>query len=97
MKKEEKEKKDGISELVDQRVHDILEADVEQMDDSVFMKKLNQAKIGMVYVRDREIMKRVTAGHMIRVINLISTNPEEKEQYIKATMPEIAIVKQLKE
>jgi len=89
------ENQNEIFELVDKRVLKLLNDDVENIDDNVFMKRLHQAKLGMNYIRDREIMKRISNGHMIRIINLIATDPSEKKEYIQASMPEISINKQI--
>lgn len=81
---------DDIQLLTDQRVREMLECKPEKTEKEIFYMKLNQAKLGMVYVRDREVMKRISSGHMIRVINLITSNDEEREKYVRASMPEIA-------
>jgi hypothetical protein len=79
---------EAISQLTRERVRELLEADVDKIKPESFMARLNQAKIGMIYTRDREIMKRVNSGQMIRVITLISDNKEVRKDYITATMPE---------
>lgn len=90
MTKARKENQDGdIRTLTDNKVRDILKCEPENVDKNIFYMKLNQAKLGMVYIRDREIMKRVGNGQMIRVINFITSNEDEKASYIKATMPEL--------
>jgi len=61
-------------------------------DKDIFFMKMQQARLGMVYKRDREIMKRVTSGQTIRVINLITSNEAEKRRYIEATMPDITLL-----
>ena len=88
-KTRKEEKPDDIRSLTDNKVRDILKCKPEDIDKNIFYMKLNQAKLGMVYIRDREIMKRVGNGQMIRVINFITSNEEEKASYIKATMPEL--------
>lgn len=79
---------EAISRLTRERVKELLEADVNKIKPEIFMSRLNQAKIGMIYTRDREIMKRVNSGQMIRVITLISDNNEVRREYISAAMPE---------
>lgn len=69
-----------------------MEAMSMETDDSYFSAdkfniKLKQAKLGMEYIRDREIMKRIQQGQAIRIINFISTDNDERKRYIKASMP----------
>lgn len=95
MIKNKQKDKAEIQDLVDQRVRNFLEEDAGDIETELFYKQLSQAKLGMVYVRDREIMKRITTGHMIRVINFITTDPVEKQAYVEASMPDITPVKEL--
>ncbi len=80
---------DEIQILTDQRVKEILECEPETTKKEFFYMKLNQAKLGMVYIRDREIMKRINSGQMIRVINFITSDEKERKAYIQASMPEL--------
>jgi len=80
-----------LHDLVDQRVLEMLECKPEKMDKDIFYMKLSQTKLGMTYIRDRDIMKRVNSGQMIRIVNLIASDPKERANYIKASMPEITL------
>ena len=86
---------DEIRDLMDEKVKSILLCDPEKMKRDIFYMKLDQAKLGMVYTRDRELMKRVNSGQMIRVVNLITTSPVERKAYLEATMPELSVVDQI--
>lgn len=95
VKNEKQDVIDEIRTLMDKKVREILLCEPEDMKRDIFYMKLDQAKLGMVYTRDREIMKRVNSGQMIRVVNLIATSPVEKKAYLEATMPELSVVDQI--
>lgn len=80
-----------IDELVRTRARELMELKPSEDTERVFYMKLKQAQFGSTYRRDREIMKRVMQGQVIRVVGMISNNPEEREKYIRASMPEIAL------
>lgn len=86
---------DEMRGLMDQRVRDILLCDPENMKKDIFYMRLDQAKLGMAYIRDREVMKRISAGQTLRVVNLIASNTEERQRYIKASMPEFSVVEMI--
>lgn len=81
-----------IDELIDQKVYTILESEPDETNLKLFYARLNQAKLGMAYKRDRELMKRVSSGQVIRIIGLIAESPEEKKKYILASMPEVKML-----
>jgi len=91
-------KKDGnkldveIDNLVNKRVLEILKMKPEKTKKDIFYMMLDQAKLGMSYKRDREVMKRVSSGHMIQMINVIATDPAEKKAYLEATHPELSLI-----
>lgn len=91
MVKQKETKAAYIQKLMENRVMEFLESDPKTIDTEVFNKMMNQSKIGMAYVRDRELMKRINSGQVIRVINLITTDPSEKQRYIERSMPELQI------
>jgi len=91
MQKEKEDIGQNLPGLVDQRMLEILECKPEKMKKDIFYMKLSQAKLGMTYIRDRDIMKRVNSGQMIRIVNLIASDPKERENYIRASMPEITL------
>jgi len=93
-----KEKKiDGneIENLVEEKVKELLLCDPNEIEKDIFYMRATQTKIGMTYSRDRAIMKRVSSGQMIRMINFITTDPSEKKAYLSATIPEFSVVSQI--
>lgn len=86
--------KDYMKDLVDTRVKQLLEASPEKIDSDTFRNMLDQAKVGMVYIRDREMMKRIEQGQMIRVVSFITHDEGERRKYIQATMPQITLALQ---
>lgn len=85
---------ENINRLTLEKVQTFMDQDASKTDKEEFHKCLDQAKLGMTFVRDREIMKRVSAGQTIRVINLVSVDSEERMKYIKASMPEMSLLKE---
>jgi hypothetical protein len=81
--------KDDMKELTDKRVRELLEANPADIDTDTFRNMLDQAKIGMVYIRDREMMKRIQQGQIIRVVSFISQDTEERKRYIEISMPQL--------
>jgi hypothetical protein len=78
-----------IRKLTDERVKELMTAPRTTPPEE-FEILLAQAKVGMVYVRDREIMRRVVAGQSIRIINLISVSESERQKYLSVAMsPEL--------
>lgn len=86
---------DDVKKLMDKRVKELLECNPEKIKKEIFYMKLDQAKLGMVYIKDREIMKRISSGQMIRMISFISTDIDERKKYIEASMPEVSVIKQI--
>jgi len=92
-KKGEQNKKDeAIRDLTTKRVMDILELEPSQIAGDEFDIRLRQARLGMSFIKDREIMKRMVSGHNIRIISLIASDKDERKRYIEATMPEMPIL-----
>jgi len=85
---------DHINELTLKRVEEFMEQDTSKVEKEEFSKCLDQAKLGMTFVRDREIMKRVSAGQTIRVINLVAVDSKERKKYIETSMPEMQLLKE---
>jgi len=82
---------DKIKDLTDRRVAELLEEDVSAKDfnKDTFDSKLAQAKLGMAYLRDREITERIHNGQVIRIIGFISTDVKEREEYVRLSMPQL--------
>lgn len=85
---------ENINKLTLEKVEAFMKRDASKVEKEEFGKCLDQAKLGMTFVRDREIMKRVSAGQTIRVINLVAVDSEERKNYIKASMPEMQLLKE---
>jgi hypothetical protein len=83
-----KKEKDDMKDLTDKRVRELLELNPSDVDTDTFRNMLDQAKIGMVYIRDREMMKRIQQGQIIRVVSFISQDMEERKKYVEITMPQ---------
>ena len=78
-----------IRELTDKKVLEFMKENPEKVDLETFRAKLEQAKLGMIFVRDREIMKRISQGQHIRVFNLVSNDKDQLQRYVEISMPEI--------
>lgn len=81
-----------IEALTKQRVQELLEMTPSKSQKDVFYMKMEQARLGMLYKRDSEIMKRVSKSQVIRVISLVTLNQEERQKYLKASMPELVML-----
>lgn len=94
------EKKNNIEIKIRQKtekiVLDVLELNPKLTPDNIFEKKTQQAKIGMVFLRDREISKRIENGQYIRVIALISNDKDERKKYMEITMPNVKLLTEKK-
>lgn len=84
-----KQEKDYMKELADKRVKELLEVNPETVDQDTFQNMLNQAKVGMFYIRDREMMKRIEQGQIIRVVGFVTDDVVERKKYIEITMPKL--------
>ncbi|GAH44184.1 unnamed protein product [marine sediment metagenome] len=90
MKEESANKIDvEVNEITNKRVLEFLKQNPENIDAETFRAKLEQAKLGMSFLRDREMMRRISQGQQIRVFNLITSTPDELKEYIKVSMPEV--------
>lgn len=81
--------KDYMKELADKRVKELLEANPADIDSEIFRNMLDQAKVGMTYIRDREMMKRIEQGQIIRVVSFISQDNVERKRYMEISMPQL--------
>jgi len=95
MIREHEEREHKIERLTQERVLQFMEADPSRTDTETFNGIMNQAKIGMIFLRDREMTKRIQQGQVIRVINLVSGDKAEIMDYIQSSLPEINIIKKI--
>jgi len=91
--KKETEINQQIKEKTEKIILDVLNLDVEKTKSEIFDKKIQQAKIGMTFQRDREISARIESGQYIRVITLIANDKDERKRYMEITMPNIKLLK----
>jgi len=84
--------KQQIKDFTEKVVLDVLTLDADKVDNDVFERKIQQAKIGMSFQRDREVSDRIEKGQYIRVVTLISTDRDERKQYMELTMPSIKLL-----
>lgn len=87
LKIDETEKK--LKDLAITRNIELGEMDLKDMDRDEFTKELLRARQLGMFLRDRELSRRIESGQQIRIINLISTDTEQRKQYIEMTMPQV--------
>ena len=78
-----------ISKKVETIVSSLLEMDpgAEDFKMASFEVRVKQASVGLAYNRDLTMNERIKQGQMLRIIGMISTDPEVREQYIRDTQP----------
>ena len=81
-----------IKAMTEAVVLEVLKLNPKTTPDTIFDKKVQQAKIGMIFLRDREISDRIHNGQYIRVITLISDDKDERKRYMEITMPNIKLL-----
>ena len=75
------------------RVEQIVESVLDMDPDSPgfraesFDVRMKQAKVGMTFSRNRNQNDRIKQGQRLRMIGMISRDPEMRKQYIQATKP----------
>jgi hypothetical protein len=79
----------NVESKVESIVEKVLDMNPEDKEFSAeaFAVRVQQAKIGMTYNRDKNQNERIKQGQMIRVIGMIASSPEAREKYIEATQP----------
>ena len=78
-----------IRKITDDKVLEFMKTNPDKIEQDTYNNMLQQVKVGMIFVRDREIMKRISQGQNIKVFNLISTDKEQLHRYVEISMPEI--------
>lgn len=76
-----------IKDLTDKRVLEFLSMTVNTKNVAQFHAKMDQAKLGLLAIREREVARRIQNGQSLRVISMISTDTEERREYIEVSMP----------
>jgi len=82
------ETENKLKDLAIKRNIELGEMDLKDMDRDEFTKELLRARQLGMFLRDREMSRRIESGQQIRIINLISTDTEQRKQYIEMTMPQ---------
>jgi len=88
---EEEIKKTSIESLTDLRLLKFLQFDFSEghFDKDRIIAQVQQIKLGLNYKRDVSMAKRIEKGQMLQIINMITTNPKEREKYIRNSMPKL--------
>lgn len=79
-----------LRELALRRNIELGKFNVKELDRDDFMKKLLQAKQLGMFLRDREMSRRIESGQIIRIVTAIAEDSETRKQYIEVAMPQIA-------
>lgn len=81
----------SIEQLTRERVRGVLEVDTDADDFKLdaLEAKVKQAKIGMAFVNAEAINKRIQQGQAIQIVAFIANDPEERKNYIEASMPHL--------
>lgn len=81
---------DDIRTLTEQAVRGVLTFKIDDsFDRDHFEAQATKAKVGMTYERDKMLAERIAEGNVIRVVHMITTDPEEKKQYLKSAAPRL--------
>jgi len=82
-----------ISKKVESIVSRLLDMDPSAEDFTMtgFEVRVKQANVGLSYNRDTAMNERIKQGQMLRIIGMISTDPEVREQYIRDTQPSLPL------
>lgn len=94
MKNKQTEQINELDEIIEQKALEIMQEPIREDNLKTFYAKLNQAKFGMSWKRDREMMQRINTGQDIRVITLISKDPQQRQEYIEMTMPRFKLLEE---
>ncbi len=78
-----------VKEITNKKVLEFMKVNPEKVDLDTFRARLEQVKLGMVFVRDREMMKRISQAQYIRVFNLVANDKDELQRYVEISMPEV--------
>jgi hypothetical protein len=81
--------KESIEEKIEGIVNDVL--DMDPMNPNFNPGELEyrerQFRVGSQFMRDKNMNERIKTGQMIRIVGMVTSDPETREQYIKATTP----------
>lgn len=79
----------SIDQKLEMIVNDVLDMDPKsaEFNPGELEYRSTQFRIGSQFVRDRNMNERIKVGQMIRVIGMIATTPEAREEYVRKTAP----------
>lgn len=78
-----------LRELAIRRNIDLGNMELKSMERDDFMKELLRAKQLGVFLRDREMSRRIESGQIIRIATVITDDKTERRQYMEVTMPQV--------
>lgn len=93
--KNKKKENDVMQRLTDKKVLDLLQTDVHKVKPDIFSMLLQQARLGMLYQRDKDLSKRLKTSHAIRVITLVAQDTPQRREMIDYFAPEYSYPRQL--
>lgn len=78
-----------VDEKLETIVNDVLDMDPTDagFNPGELEYRATQFRIGSQFIRDRNMNERIKVGQMIRVIGMIATTPEAREEYVRKTAP----------
>lgn len=86
----EKTDEEVLRQLAISRNIELGRSDLKGLDKDEFMMSLLRAKQLGVFLRDREMSRRIESGQIIRIATVITNDVEERKQYIELAMPQVA-------
>jgi hypothetical protein len=78
-----------VLESADEAIRDFLKVDARNCKPEEFGRLHAKASIGLRVRHDQAVNERVAIDQKLKAINMIATKPELREQYIRATAPQM--------
>ena|SRR3990167_9098903 len=78
-----------LRELAIKRNIELGEMKLGDMDRDDFMKELLRARQLGMFLRDREMSRRIESGQIIRIATVITDDKEQRRQYMEISMPQV--------
>ena len=63
--------------------------DLTKIDRDYFMKELLRAKQLGMFLRDREMSRRIESGQIIRIASVITSDEAQRKELIEVSMPQV--------
>ena len=82
---------DNIENKVEKIVEEVLDMNPSEkgFNPGVLDYKERQFRVGSTFLRDRDKNKRIKVGQTIRIIGMITADPEIRKEYIRQTQPQL--------